>query len=126
MATFEREDDIPIGIFRIDNKYVDFLPDFQRIAFFSRQLVQITTRNHALRFGANTNENLAMTNACYDTCADFAGLRQVNIKLLLVKQRLHGLVVILIKLFSLLIGIAPLGWQGLILICHLMLQLRKM
>jgi len=32
----------------------------------------------------------------------------------------------LIELFSLRIGIAPLGGQGLILICHLMLQLRKM
>ena len=45
-------------------------------------------------------------------------LRQVNIKFLLVKQRLHGLVIILIKLFFLLVGIAPLGGQGLILICH--------
>jgi hypothetical protein len=58
-------------------------------------------------------------------CANFARLRQVHIQFLLVEQRLHGLITILIELFSLLIGIAPLGGQGLILICHLMLQLEK-
>ena len=54
-------------------------------------------------------------------------MRQIDVQVLFVEQRLHRLIVIVvIMMFSLRIGIIPLCRKGLILICHLKLRLRKM
>jgi hypothetical protein len=87
---------------------MDFLTHLQGFTLFGCQSIQFATRNYAFRLGADADEDLARTDACNHTGANLAGLRQVDVQLLFVQQRLHRLiVVIIVLLFSLRIGITP-------------------
>ena len=72
LGTFQREDDIAIGIFRVDHVHMDFLTHLQLLAFFRGQLFQFTTRNHALRLRSDADKDLAGTNARYHPSTDLA------------------------------------------------------
>ena len=78
-----------------------------------------------LKIGGWVIHGLLAALLLFAAITNLAGLRQVNTQFLLIQQRLHGLIVI-IDWFSLLVYIAPLGGQGWLLICHLILRLRKM
>ena len=62
---------------------MDFLADLKRLALLCRKLVQFTTRNNAFRLGANAYQNLRGTHAGDHARANLAGLRQINIQVLL-------------------------------------------
>ena len=103
---------------------MDFLPNDERGALLSRKAIQFTPRTTPSDLAPMLTRIWLGPMLAITTCANLTGLRQFDVEILFLQQRLHGLVVVVL-LFSLLYWLRSLGQAGLHSVLSLATPVKK-